>query len=173
MDEGAAQVYANPGLTNKSDPIRDLLIASNIFTGKGGLAIRIGVGQVSLTPAPKNVRIINNTILSGRISAIFFPPSWDPIPAAARPLVANNILHSVDPGNCRRGRFIKNLVLVGPSCPRNLRGDAKLDLATAAPTKRSSLVVNKADRRYAPKTDFYDHQRNGPPDLGAIELGGR
>lgn len=170
---GAAQVYANPGLTNENAPIHDLLIASNIFTGEAGLAIRIGVGQVSQTPPPKNVRIVNNTILSGRLSALLLVPLWDQSPLAERPLVANNILGSLNASNCSRGRFVRNLVLRAPSCGKDRIGDAKLKASTAAPSAKSSLVVNKADPRYAPKTDFYGRHRKGRPDLGAVELGGR
>jgi len=170
---GAAQVYANPGLTNTSNPIHDLLIASNIFAGdNGGFGIRVGVGEKSTTPPPTNVRIVNNTILSGQLSSVFLTTSWDQVPVAERPLVANNILRSVHT-SCARGRFIGNLVLDAPSCPHDRVGDPKLNARTKAPTTRSKLIVNRADGRYAPKTDFYGHRRKGRPDIGAIELGGR
>jgi parallel beta helix pectate lyase-like protein len=172
-EAGAAQVYANPGLSNDSNPIHDLLIASNIFVGDGGLAIRIGVGQKSRTPTPKKVRIVNNTILSGRLSGLLLVPLWAEVPAAERPLVANNILSSVHASSCGGGRFVRNLVLRRPACANDPTGDAKLVKKTAAPTPKSSLVINKADPRYAPKTDFYGRRRKGPPDKGAIELGGR
>jgi hypothetical protein len=87
--------------------------------------------------------------------------------------VANNILSRVIESSCGRGRFVSNLVLSGAACAQDRTGDANLDANTAAPTAQSSLVVNKADPRYAPKTDFYGRQRRGLPDLGAIELGGR
>jgi hypothetical protein len=171
--EGAAQVYANPSQVNTSDPIHDLLIASNIFAAtSGGVAIRIGVGGRSPTPAPANIRIVNNTILSGKLTALLLPSSWDPIPASKHPLVANNILSSVNT-SCSRARFVRNLLLRGPACARDRVGDPKLHASSDAPTPRSALVVNKADPRYAPKTDFYGHRRKGRPDIGAIELGGR
>jgi hypothetical protein len=172
-EAGAAQVYVNPSLTNDTKPIHDVLIASNIFAGNGGQAIRIGVGQKSATPPPKNVRIVNNTILSGRRDTLFLTDPWAQIPLGEGPLVANNILMSLNPSICGRGRLVRNLVLRRPSCPNNPTGNAKLDKRTAAPTAKSLLVVDKADPRYAPKTDFYGRLRRGPPDLGAIELKGR
>jgi len=171
--EGAAMIYANPTVHDQANPIHDLVIASNLFTGVGGIAIRIGVGQKSPAPPPRNVRIVNNTVLSGLRGAVLLHDPWAQVPAAERPLVANNILSSMSTSNCARGRFIRNLVLRGPACPKDRRGNAKLDAKTAAPTEQSSLVVNKADPRYAPKTDFYGRRRQGRPDIGAIELGGR
>jgi Right handed beta helix region len=171
--EGAAMVYANPTIHEQARPIHDLLIASNLFTGVGGIAIRVGVGGKSPAPPPRNVRIVNNTVLSGLRGAVLLHDPWATVPAFKRPLVANNILSLVDAGNCGRGRFVSNLVLKGPSCPKDRTGNAYLDDKTDGPTGKSSLVVNRADPRYAPRTDFFGRPRNGRPDIGAIELQGR
>lgn len=170
---GAAQVYANPGLSNHANPIHDLLIASNVFVGEAGVAIRLGIGKRSRTAPPKNVRVVNNTILSGRLTAVLIPDTWDGVPLEQRPLVANNVLGHLNPGNCERGRFVSNLVLRGTPCPGDQVGNAKLDAGTASPGAASTLVVDRADPRYAPATDFYGRARNRRPDRGAIELGGR
>jgi hypothetical protein len=173
IEGGAAQVYANPGITNDVNPVHDVLIASNIFDGHGGIAVRIGIGEKSGTPPPKNVKLVNNTILSGKLDAVFLTTGWAQVPVAERPLVANNILSAVSTSNCGRGRFVKNVLLQGPTCAKDRVGNPRLNAKTAAPTKKSGLVVNKADPRFAPKTDFYGRRRNGLPDIGAIELKGR
>jgi parallel beta helix pectate lyase-like protein len=172
-EAGAAQLYANPGLTNDANPIRDVLIASNIFVDESGLAVRIGVGDKSPTPPPSNVRVVNNTILTGGVGgvgALLLPDTWRDIPADKLPIIANNIFHRFSPGNCDRATFVSNLVFIGKPCSLDSKGDPKLDAKTAAPTTASALVVDKADPQYAPKTDFYGRPRSGPPDRGAIEL---
>jgi hypothetical protein len=170
-EAGAAQLYANPGLTDKS-PIRDLLIASNVFVEESGLAIRIGVGGKSPTPPPSNVRVVNNTILSrgvGALGGLLLHDPWQDIPEDQRPLIANNILGRFSSGNCGRGTFVSNLVFMGKPCSADSQGDPRLD-AKAAPTRASTPVLDKADPRYAPRTDFYGRPRSGLPDRGAIEF---
>jgi hypothetical protein len=170
---GSGQIYVNPTVRSADNPIRSLLIASNIFTGDTGMGIRIGIGQRSAAPPPGNVRIVNNTILSGRLTSVMLVIPWAQVPEAQRPLVANNIMRKVNPGNCPRGRFVSNLVLQGTPCPGDAIGNPKLDAKSSVPTAESRLVIDRADPRYAPKTDLLGKARRGAPDRGAVEYRGR
>lgn len=118
---------------------------------------------------PVNVTIVNNTILSGRISAIRLGDPYAQMPPAQRPLVANNILGRFAAVNCVDGRFEHNLMEQGGTCDStDESGSANLD-ANDAPTAASLLVIDLADPLVAPTLDMYGHARVGPPDLGAIE----
>jgi hypothetical protein len=169
---GAAQIYINPGLGNSSNPIHDVKILSNIFHGEMAYAIRLGVGQQSDVGAPRGVLIANNTILSGRLSAIWLNDPWASAPLEKRPVIANNILAVSAPALCSRARTFSNLAFKGVACSTSDRvGVAQLD-SSGAPLPGSRLVIDRADPAYAPPTDFYGRHRRGRPDLGAIEVAG-
>ena len=172
-ESGPAQIYVNPGVSNDANPIRDLLVASNLFVADSGVAVRIGVGGKSATPPPNNVRVVNNTILTGTVStggAVLLHDGWDQVPPDQRPLFANNIFGKFGSANCALGRFVDNRVAQGGPCGEDSRGDPKLDPETHGPTAASLLVIDKATPSYAPATDYYGRPREGPPDLGAIEF---
>ena len=121
---------------------------------------------------PQNVSIVNNTILSGRISGLRLGDPYSSLPEPQRPLVANNIFGVMADVNCVDGRFADNLMQKGGVCDdSDATGSANLN-DQDAPTPRSTLVVNLADPAYAPATDMFGHARTGAPDLGAIELVG-
>jgi hypothetical protein len=170
---GPAQLYVNPGVSNDNNPIRDVLVASNLFVADSGVGVRIGVGGKSPTPPPSDVRVVNNTILTGTVStggAVLLHNGWDQVPPDQRPLFANNIFGKFGSANCALGRFVGNLVAQGGPCGQDSRGNPKLDPETHGPTAASLLVIDKATPSYAPETDYYGRPRQGPPDLGAIEF---
>jgi hypothetical protein len=166
---GAAQIFVSPGIRNRSNAIHDVSILSNLFTGKMGFALQVAGGQKSGIGPPINVRIVNNTILSGTQSALRLSDTFGALEPAKRPLVANNIFAVSNGGFCRQARVFKNLVEKGRPCEGDRQGSAKLG-ADEGPTRQSLLVINGGDRRFAPPTDFFGKGRVGAPDLGAIEF---
>lgn len=167
---GAAQVYVNPNPHNASNPIHDITIASNIFNGSSGYAIRIGVGSASAVGRPTGVKIVNNTIMSGRLSSILLLPGWASSAPAAQPIVANNILALQAAGQCALATWSRNLNLSGSPCPGDIAGQVALE-ADGVPTTASPLIVGRANPQYAPATDYYGHPRSAvSPTIGAIEL---
>jgi hypothetical protein len=167
---GAAQIYINPNRNNVSNPIHDVKILSNIFHGEMNYAIRLGTGEKSDVGAPRGILIANNTILSGRLSAIWLTDPWENASLERRPVIANNILAVSAPALCSRAHTVSNLVVKGVACaPSDRVGVAQLD-SSGAPLPGSRLVIDQADPSYAPPTDFYGRNRRGRPDLGAIEL---
>jgi hypothetical protein len=170
---GTAQIYMNPGASNHDRPIHDVFVASNIFTGDLGYAIRVGVGGKAGVGPPKNVRIINNTILSGKFSSVHMNPPWKSVPKEQQPIVANNILGKLDKNECDMSRTSHNLILSGAGCASTDHvGQANLAFASEVPvpTPSSTQVIDRADPTYAPKTDFFGNPRKGVPDIGAIEF---
>jgi hypothetical protein len=170
-DHGAAAVWMRPGLHNDGKPIHDVSIVSNLFLAAGSTflyAVRVGdnPGPIGL---PTNLSIVNNTILTGRLSGIRLGEGYGLLPEEARPIVANNVLASFSRRNCGFGRFEDNVMEHGPGCSQaDERGSAHLDL-TGAPTAASALVIDRADPAYAPRTDLLGHARVAAPDIGAIE----
>jgi hypothetical protein len=168
---GSAQIFANPTGQNSSNPIHDVTVTSNLFNGESGYAIFIGAGQKSVVGAPRAVRIVNNTILSGKTAALRIGEPFADVAPEARPMVANNILGISSSTLCGLIRASRNLVLTGKGCQADELGSANLD-ASGSPTAVSSLVIDRADPTQAPATDFFGHARRGLPDIGAIEYGG-
>ncbi len=130
---------------------------------------------------PHDVDIINNTILSGAPRPGHHPLSivvshrYLGLKKSWRPLIVNNIL-----GKqlswwlvCPRVRlFSHNVVESGRGCRgSDVVGDPMLN-AQERPTAASALLINKADRAYAPIFDLTGHRRRGPPDIGAYEYRG-
>jgi hypothetical protein len=171
LDAGAAQIYINPHPRNDTNPIHDVRIVSNVFTGDMYFAVRLGVGRRSVVGAPRNVSVINNTILSGRASAVFLTRGWQELRLEQRPLLANNIFAIQGPSVCARARTSSNLILQGRPCSADdvLATSISLD-ALGRPTSRTSVVIDRADATHAPPTDFYGRGRKGIPDIGAIEV---
>jgi hypothetical protein len=171
---GAAQIFANHGRGNTANPIHDVTIESNVFWGDMLFSVRLGPDddRKSVLGPARNVRIVNNTITSGRAGAIFLSPHYASMPPEQRPLVANNILSVSKTTGCDRMRAAANLILVGKACAPNDRvGAANLD-AAYGPVAATSLAVDAGDARYAPIRDHFGRPRVGRPDIGAIEFRG-
>jgi hypothetical protein len=166
---GAAQVYVNPGIRNTTKPIHDVTIASNIFTGTMAFALFVAGGQKSGIGAPRNVRIVNNTILSGSQSAVRLSDAFRTLAPDERPIVANNIFAVSNGALCGAAAMSRNLIEKGRGCKGDLKGLARL-ADDEAPTPQSRLVIDRAVPRYAPARDFYGRVRIRRPDLGAVEF---
>src|SRR6201995_5719450 len=99
----AAQLFIASGLSSKKGP-DDVYVANNTFDGgKMGYAMR-----VMNVPLPTNVRIVNNTILTGDVSSIRIDDQYASLPADERPLVANNVLARMTSSSCALGTFVSN-----------------------------------------------------------------
>jgi hypothetical protein len=167
---GAASIYVNTGIGNVDNPIHDVEIVSNLFTGDSGTyAVRLGTGGGQPAGTPERISVVNNTILSGSVTAVFLTEGWAGVPPEKRPLLANNIFGVQGAGGCDSGRFIANLALTGPSCSGDERGPAHLD-AGYQPTAESTLVLDRADPAFASPTDIMGRGRVGLPDRGAFEF---
>jgi parallel beta helix pectate lyase-like protein len=165
---GAASIYVNPGVTNKDNPIHDVRIESNYFSGDAGLfGLKIGDDKIGLM---SRISVVNNTIMSGDIAALQIERGWRNRPLGERPRVANNVFAIMSwPSVCRVGQFFSNLTITGVACKGGEIGPAKLG-PDGRPTAGSSLVIDNADSTYAPLTDYSRSGRLGPPDRGAFEF---
>jgi hypothetical protein len=169
---GAGCIWLKPGIGNGDRPVHDVLIASNLFWAEDArflYAVRVA-DDPGPTGMPLGVTIINNTILSGRTSAIRLGDPYAQMPSDQRPLIANNIMARFAVSNCASGRWEHNLVESGGTCDvTDVLGDARLN-ANDAPSAGSLLVIDQADPLIAPETDMLGHARVGLPDVGAIEF---
>jgi hypothetical protein len=171
---GAASVYVSTAANDHSYPVHDVLVDDNLLAGDAGLrGVWIGAGAGGGAGVPRNVQIVNNTILSGTDNGVFLPPGWLRQPAAARPLVANNVIAFGRATGCGGAAFSSNLVEQGATCPgsTDLTGAANLD-ASGRPTVESTRLVDAADPEYAPLLDYDGLPRVGLPDIGAFEWRG-
>jgi hypothetical protein len=175
--KGAAQLY----LTNAID---HALIANNVFVGTDprypGYHARVAliVGARGTRHVPVDVRIVNNTILTGAeridgyLGSIRMTSAYSRIQKRRRPVLANNIIALLGvPGHvCKQLRAsVSNLILKGRRCSdSDRRGDAALD-ARGRPTAASTLLIDGANGRYAPPRDITGWPRGGTPDIGAYE----
>jgi hypothetical protein len=170
---GGGALFVSLGRNNEDNPIHDVLIASNVFTGAvRHFAVNVTGDEAAPAGLISGITIVNNTILSGQTAAISLAAAWATLPEARRPLVANNVFGRLRNRDiCDRGRFIANVVVVGSACTGAIRGQTALT-ADGAPTKASKALRDKADPRYAPKLDHSGRKRVGRPDIGAIEYRG-
>jgi hypothetical protein len=178
---GAAQLY----LIGAVDRVR---IVNNVFLGTDrkvpGYQARVAiiVGSKRMKRVPRRVSIVNNTILTGarridgyagsiRMSGVY----WR-IQREKRPLLANNVIGLVQEPHhvCSVARLaISNVVLRGSRCIGfNRLGLAHLD-AKGHPTAASTLLIDKAVRRFGPPRDIGGRPRGDRPDIGAYEYRGR
>ena len=68
---------------------------------------------------------------------------------------------------------VSNVVVDGTTCSASdANGPVDLD-PRGRPTADSTLVIDAASRRYAPKTDITGRRRGARPDVGAYEYPGR
>ena len=175
--KGAAQLY----LTNAVD---DALIANNVFVGTDprfpGYHARVAliVGAWGTARVPRDVRILNNTILTGAeridgyLGSIRMSSAYAEVLKRRRPVLANNVIGVLGvPGHvCKQLRAsVSNLILKGRRCSdSDLHGDAALD-ADGRPTAASTLLIDSANGRYAPPRDITGRPRGRTPDIGAYE----
>ena len=108
---GAAQLFIASGLGSSRGP-DDVYAANNTFDGNAmGYAIR-----VMNRPLPTNVRIVNNTVLTGDISSIRVDDHYARVAPSARPIIANNIFKRLTTVNCALANFSSNLIQEGGTC---------------------------------------------------------
>jgi hypothetical protein len=173
---GGAQLYL-------TDAIDHVVIANNVFVGSDprvpGYRSRIGlvVGARGSTRLPRYVRVVNNTILTGArrvdgyAGSIRISSRYAALPRALRPLFANNVIGLLTSSwpVCEAARAsIANVVVRGVPCSASDRvGGAGL-AAGGRPTGASHLLIDRADRRYAPARDIAGRPRTAP-DIGAFE----
>jgi hypothetical protein len=168
---GAASIWLDPingGL------IHDAVISNNVVTGhNAGQYVGIFVGGDGTAAAllPRNVSVINNTVISGLSNSLRFGRAYATLPLEQRPLVVNNTGERLL-DMCDRIRSSHNVFDTGQACtPTDVIGNPHLD-ANGAPTTASALLLDRADPSAAPATDFYGFTRTvGLPDIGAIEFG--
>ena len=175
---GGAQL----NLATRLDRVR---VVNNVFLGTdprlpGFRAKRaIIVGTRANPLVPRDVRILNNTILTGagvrRTASIRVSHWYDQVARDERPLIANNVVAVAWPRQwaCLGARrWVRNVILHGAPCAASDRvGDAGLD-EKGRPTAASTLLIGQANPRYAPPTDFAGRPRSGPyapPEIGAFE----
>ena len=174
---GGAQLY----VTNDIDHVR---IVNNVFLGTDARVpgyrprVAIVIGSRGYVRVPHDVLIANNTILSGatRIDryrgSIRMSTMYGIVPRGERPVVANNVIALLgDPHHvCDEvQRSVRNVVLSGSGCSTSdAIGNADLD-ALGMPTASSTLLIDRANGRYAPRVDFTGRPRDGRPDVGAFE----
>lgn len=170
---GGGALFVSLGNNNEDNPIRDVMIASNVFTGAVPyFAVNVTGDEAAPAGLISGITIVNNTILSGGAAAISLASAWSTLPVEQRPLVANNVFGRLRNRDiCNRGRFVANVVVVGSTCAGATRGRTALD-ASGAPTRMSSALIDKADARYAPKLDHFGKKRKARADIGAIEYRG-
>jgi hypothetical protein len=179
---GGAQLY----LTGSIDHVS---IVNNVFVGTDprvpGYRSRVGMVVGSRGPPelgiPHDVRIVNNTILTGArrsdgyLGSLRMSSRYDALPRRERPLLANNVIGYLERPwpVCRVVRTsISNVVVHGTTCsPYDVNGPADLD-ARGRPTADAALLIDTADRRYAPPTDITGRRRGRWPDIGAYEYRG-
>jgi hypothetical protein len=153
--------------------IHDVLISDNVVTGhEAGQYVGIFVGGDGTSAAllPRNVTVINNTVISGLSTSLRFGQAYTTLPAEQRPLVVNNTGERLF-GQCGRIRTSHNVFAAGDACgASDVIGDPNLD-AAGNPTAASALLIDRGDPS-APPTDYHGYARTvGLPDIGAIEFG--
>jgi hypothetical protein len=174
---GGAQLY----VTNDIDDVR---IANNLFLSTDPRVpgyrprVAIVIGSRGFVRVPHDVWIVNNTILSGATrvdgyrGSIRMSTMYGIVPRRDRPVVANNViaLLGVPHHVCDEvQRSVRNVILAGRGCSAtDVLGKAYLD-SDGLPTASSTLLIDKASRRYAPRLDFTGRPRDGSPDIGAFE----
>jgi hypothetical protein len=168
---GAASIWLDPingGL------IHDAVISNNIVTGhEAGQYVGIFVGGdgTSADLLPRNISLINNTVVSGLSNSLRFGQAYATLPLEQRPLVVNNAGERLV-GMCDRIRSAHNVFGFGQACAStDAIGNPNLD-ANGYPTAASTLLVNRGDASVAPPLDYFGYARSvGLPDIGAVEFG--
>lgn len=160
---------------------------NNVFVGTDprvpGYRSRNGlvVGSKGAKRLPHDVEVVNNTILTGArrrdgyLGSVRINSRYRALPGRLRPLFANNVLGVLEKRwpVCKASRLsVANVVLRGEACsPADVVGPADLD-ARGRPTAESTLLIDQANRRYAPARDITGRPRGPAPDIGAYEFRG-
>jgi len=176
---GGAQL----NLATADDHVR---VVDNLFLRSDprapGVIARVGilVGTRASPRVPRDVTIVNNTILSGAPkgghaeSSIVLSPHLPAMRSSNRPVIANNVLAwLMDPTLvCGRAReSLHNVIASGTACGvTDVVGDPML-APDGQPTAASTLLIDRAKRALAPPLDIDGASRTGPPDIGAYEFG--
>ena len=157
---------------------------NNVFRGSDprvpGYRTRMGiiVGSAESERLPHHVIVVNNTILTGwrrrdgYAGSIRISSRYGSVPRRRRPIFANNVIGLLDsPARVCNGSkaFVGNVVVRGRSCSENgLVGPVVLD-RRGRPTAASTLLIDTATPRYAPRRDIDGRRRSRTPDVGAYE----
>jgi hypothetical protein len=173
---GGAQLY----LTNNVDYAT---IVNNYFAAGDprvpGYRVRMGIviGSNASRRLPHYAKVVNNTILSGAVrrdgykGSIRMSSRYSVVPRWKRPIVANNVIALLEtPARVCNGsqRFIHNIVVRGKTCSQSDRTGSP-DLDGRGRPRRTSTVIDGANRHYAPALDATGRRRTGRPDIGAFE----
>jgi hypothetical protein len=173
---GGAQLY----LATAVDHVR---IVNNLFLRHDPRAPRviprigIQVGTRVNLREPKDVQIVNNTVLSGRrtshnaATSIFLSPHYGRLPADERPVIVNTVMLRLDTASivCSHAGLLKrDVASTGAGCLGVAVGDPALT-ENGLPTASSTLLIDRAARRWAPPRDLPGHRRVGLPDIGCYE----
>jgi len=177
---GGAQLYL-------TGPMSDVVVANNVFLGYDrrvpGYRARMGliVGSAGSGPVPRYVRIVNNTILTGSrrrdgyTGSLRMSSRYGGMPRRMRPILANNVIGVLEHPNrvCSTARLaVSNVVVRGATCSRSdVVGSPYLD-RRGRPTYASELVIDRANRHWAPRFDYRGLRRDSTPDVGAYEYAG-
>jgi len=174
---GGAQLYL-------SGPVDHVRVANNLFRrtdprAPGVVPVHgIVVGTLVDRRLPRKVVIVNNTILSGKRkgshppTSIRLSPRYHLALGINRPVIANNVIARQDVPifACGLARVsLRNVISSGFACTtKNQIGPANLN-ALGHPTAASTLLINRASPRYAPRRDITGRLRGLWPDIGCFE----
>jgi Right handed beta helix region len=177
---GGAQLY----ITNATDHVT---IVNNVFVGTDprvrGYTSRVAlvIGSKESPRVPRYVRVLNNTILTGATrkdgyeGSIRLSSRYGGMKRARRPIIANNVialLRSSWPVCSAAQGSISNVIVHGEGCSSSdLVGDPALD-RRGQPTSASTLLIDTANPRFAPRQDITGRRRGSAPDIGAFEYRG-
>jgi Right handed beta helix region len=177
-ERGGAQLY----VTGATDHVR---IVNNVFVGTdprvpgyhSRIGIVVGSKGAKRLGLPLDVEVVNNTILTGArrrdgyLGSVRINSRYRALPWRLRPLFANNVLGFLERRwpVCKASRLsVSNVVLRGEKCsPSDVVGAADLD-AHGRPTAESILLIDQANRRYAPAArSRAGHRRLRVPGVAA------
>jgi hypothetical protein len=167
---GSAAVKFEP---NRNLPqIRNVTIRNNLFNaprgpGRTGVSIK---SSRNLAKLPKNVLIVNNTIV-GTTQGVVLTGGWDRWDRSLHPIIANNAMTEFTVPWTNRGRLYSNVAERGTLAAGVEIGPLQLS-ANLAPSSSSKLLIDLAQPLYAPATDYFNKPRVAAPDRGAIEYRG-
>jgi Right handed beta helix region len=173
---GGAQLYL-------TDDVDHATVVNNLFVGtdptlpgyRARVAIVIGANESKRLPY--YAKIVNNTILTGYrrrdgyAGSIRMSSKYGGIRLWKRPIVANNVIALLNTSWRVCGasqRFIANVVLRGKNCAADGYAGAD-DLDSSGRPRVDSIVIDAANRHYAPRVDITGKRRDVHPDIGAYE----
>ncbi len=102
-------------------------------------------------------------------------PLYRRLPAAARPIIANNVIGLIDTprSTCPFVRAsLANVVVRGTACTAADVVAAPALGPDGRPTAGSRALIDRADPRYTTRFDIDGRPRGRAPDIGAFEFAG-